>query len=235
MLNGHRFMINYIKQQITNIGFYVYKNAHFYNDKMFLEFSHSFGTPDKEFNNNSFIDNIYVKSSNQENRYLQKEKQMPFHTDSSIIREPHSLILLYCVTKDQSGGGESLLIDSRKVINIIKDDAPKLLKDLCSYEFTFLNSKRKYKAPIINSGGDSYSIRYRKDLISYSSIISVEKFEKEIIEKFENYINRKDIQVNIKLENNDLLIIDNLRILHSRSEIQNRNLSNRHLKRIKII
>lgn len=166
----------------------------------------------------------------------------PPHTDGSYLhgmrREgekfvsigPPKMIALLCVCPADKGG-ESILIDGKVLIEEIIRDNSELAKllmrkgsiSICRDEQMAMNQSIFERITL-----DKWRIRFRSDRMSFSppwAIEGVKEFVKDYVlnTKFHNQI---------KLKTNQVLLIDNFRMLHGRLPFELINAENRHLRRV---
>ncbi len=134
---------------------------------------------------------------------LETKHRMDFHTDPKA-----KYIAWYCV-KQSSVGGESLIIDFADVVKALDENSFHNLKKLKT-----IDSYQNVDVPFYDESNGEPNFYYSPWRISKDDKT---KYEKELIE-LSNVIN--NIQpIKILLDPNDILLIKNKRVLHTRSEI----------------
>jgi gamma-butyrobetaine dioxygenase len=145
------------------------------------------------------------------------------HTDLTFQETPPELFGLLCVDSDKEGG-DSLVADGYEVLNKMQDD----LNDLRNTDVTFPTpahiAGKSVVRRIVSGDPSSPTIRFRSDLA-----LGAGAEASELIQRFST-VTRATMQV-MHLSPGDLLVVDNHRILHGRTEIT-ANPSKRHLLRM---
>ncbi len=144
------------------------------------------------------------------------DKELDMHTDHSKAK----YIIWHCL-KQTSIGGHSLLIDTRKV-----------LQKLSKKEKQELEKIQLFEHKIFKDDLESYPMLSKingKNKIYYSFwFINPKNKDNQVFLKFKHLVDEIK-KTKIKLNKNDVLIIDNDRMLHGRDKILGDK--NRHLKR----
>lgn len=144
------------------------------------------------------------------------DNALDMHTDHSKAK----YIVWHCL-KQTSIGGYSLLLDAEKV-----------LQELSKQEKQELEKIRLFEHKIFDDDLESYPMLSKlngKNKIYYSFwFINPQNKNNKVFLKFKRIVDEME-KTKIKLNKNDVLIIDNDRMFHGRSEILGDK--NRHLKR----
>ncbi|HMT00867.1 MAG TPA: TauD/TfdA family dioxygenase [Candidatus Absconditabacterales bacterium] len=150
-----------------------------------------------------------------------------FHTDSQYLPLPEKFFILACQTP-AVWGGDSLLLDGKKLINDLREDSEQFYEDLQNEQFTFLvptsftktgdnRSLELLRAPIVS---EEIPIRYREDTIRNAQqlvpTLFTDKHEK-ILQQLKQKIQESE-KLQLRLEKNDILVVDNHRFLHGRTD-----------------
>jgi len=146
-----------------------------------------------------------IKENPKSTRLLSSNQGMSFHTDHNAAK----LIAWFC-NSQSSSGGESLLIDTRDILNKFSEYSLPHLQDISiKTHQVFYGDKLSF--PLLSVKGDTSVVYYAQWLVNHPVCIknqkALEKFEEEIISA-QPY--------KILLSEGDLLIIDNHRMLHGR-------------------
>lgn len=163
-----------------------------------------------------------------------------FHTDSQYIPIPEKFFILAC-QNPAIQWGDSLLIDSENILKNIKKKSPQCYENMSSYQFLFLvpssftktwddRSIELLKAPIVS---EEVPMRYREDTIRNAQKLVPTFFtaqHEEILEKIKESIEQSE-KMQFRLERNDILVVDNHRLLHGRTDFSD---SQRLLYRIRM-
>ncbi|HTA81593.1 MAG TPA: TauD/TfdA family dioxygenase [Bacteroidia bacterium] len=199
-----------IIESINTRGYWVSELNNSYND--FMEIISYIGEPLLE--NDIIIDN--TKSTR-----LFSPKGMDFHTDHILA----NYIAWYCI-KQSNSGGESLLIDSKSILNNLEIiDIKNLLRI-------------KIRCPnVIKNGNSYYNLLTHNDtgeyMIYYAPWLIEELESPELLKSYNNFLkilHAPKLVTKILLSPGQFLIINNNRVMHGRGELPVN--TNRHLKRI---
>jgi alpha-ketoglutarate-dependent taurine dioxygenase len=138
-----------------------------------------------------------------------------FHTDHHKAR----FIAWYCY-KQTDNGGESLLIDAKKIYLSLPMDLQENLKTVYLYEHQIYDDDKKYY-PFVESDENN-------NLQFHCSLVNDKDKKIPAFNYFEKLMNKTE-PIKIKLKEKDILIIDNHRIFHGRTPIKGSK--DRYLKR----
>jgi len=158
------------------------------------------------------------------------------HTDNPYRDPVPTMQILYCL-QNSASGGDSKVVDGFKAAILLKDKNQKYFDLLSKYcarfeyngdEKTHLESRR----PMIELSPDGEIIAIRFNNRSTAPITDVPYRDMENYYKayreFSEIINESSMSVNFKLKPGEGFIVDNTRVLHSRSEYS--GLGNRWLQ-----
>ena len=158
------------------------------------------------------------------------------HTDNPYRDPVPTMQILYCL-QNSTSGGDSKVVDGFKAAILLKDKNQKYFDLLSKYcarfeyngdEKTHLESRR----PMIELSPDGEIIAIRFNNRSTAPITDVPYRDMENYYKayreFSEIINESSMSVNFKLKPGEGFIVDNTRVLHSRSEYS--GLGNRWLQ-----
>ena len=147
------------------------------------------------------------------------------HTDNPY-RDPVPTLQLLACLENEAEGGESILIDGFKIVQILKEGDPeafRLLSEYCArFEFTgkngvFLKSKR----PVIElkPDGELACVRFNNRSTAPLTDVPYEKVQEYLCayRRLMEMVENSEFQVRFRLNPGALLILDNTRVLHARS------------------
>lgn len=168
--------------------------------------------------------------------YSQHSHEADLHTDTQYFPFPENAISLWCLHHDQNLEGESILLDSQKIISEIKLENPTALEILTRkvYPFRVPTAFTKNKSdaePEIHIDsiiGNDPLIRYRKQTINRAlQIPSVEinDEEKAALEYLDSKIRNTEHTIRFLLRRGQVVFTDNHRILHGRTSFTDLNRS----------
>ena len=158
------------------------------------------------------------------------------HTDNPYRDPVPTMQILYCL-QNSTSGGDSKVVDGFKAAILLKDKNQEYFNLLSKYcarfeyngdEKTHLESRR----PMIELSPDGEIIAIRFNNRSTAPITDVPYSDMEnyynAYREFSEIINESSMAVNFKLKPGEGFIVDNTRVLHSRSEYS--GLGNRWLQ-----
>jgi len=189
--------------------------------------------------------NELIVDANAKN-YLYSNEHVPFHWDGAFYKEP-GILLFHCIkAPDLNSGGETLFTDTTAIYNKYNTFKQNVVK---SWE----NISIKYKTDkITHYGGEfvkklinkhpvnnNYILRYAEEVTSEKNPVSCEIsgidkiYINKFIEELKAVIYNDHYCYTHIWENNDILLVDNHRMIHGRNAIKIN--SPRHIRRIQII
>lgn len=148
-------------------------------------------------------------------------------TESYLVGPPKIVILQTVRKADQ--GGDTTLIDVQRIARDIVRFQPHCLEELtqsvCSY---FRKNNKALHVPLLyRANSNWYWLRLHTGSIQLSASGS------SAVQSFIEWLKHEHYSVQFKLQDNEILLIDNLRMLHARSGFMptNEDGSYRHLRR----
>jgi len=147
------------------------------------------------------------------------------HTDNPYRDPVPTIQILYCL-ENSASGGDSKVVDGFKAAILLKEENPEYFNLLTKYcarfeynedEKTHLQSRR----PMIELSPDGEIIAIRFNNRSTAPITDVPYSDMEnyynAYRKFSDIINDSSMAVNFKLKPGESFVVDNTRVLHSRT------------------
>jgi len=202
-----------VRKEIESKGVSFFKQN--FNQGDFLQFGNSFGDiykhRDSKNNSITIVSNVdEVSNSNEGYKGFTNSSLFP-HTDRSTINKPPNILILYCKQQSKKGG-ETVLIDMKKVLDFCLNKYPSNCFMLNKNSVIFDDGKDKYKGSLIEFLEDgSYGLRFRNDRFGY--------FNSDIIDYLPEFYKLIEYnKITIKIPPNCGYIINNRRFLHGRSE-----------------
>lgn len=160
------------------------------------------------------INETDVIANSESKSLVTSDKYLDFHTDNHLAK----YILWHC-KKQAEKGGQSMLCDAEQVYSMLTEDEKLELSKIHVYEHKMFPENRNSN-PIVREV-DGQKRFY------YSFWLAREKYRKlPVFKKWRDLIHTASHK-KIRLEENDILVIDNHRIFHGRTEI----IGERNLKR----
>lgn len=137
---------------------------------------------------------------------------------------PPMLIVLQCVTQADAGG-ETLLVDSAKVLECIAEERPELLSGLFS-PYAQVIRRGAHVVPtaavVSQRANGRYAVRFSAD-----SDALAESWARPALAHFSRLAASTGFQQRFTLKSGQLLLVDNHRVMHGRSTITGRRLLRR--------
>ena len=172
----------------------------------------------------------------------QTREEFPLHTDSATMRVPNEYVGLACCKIDSDAGGASILVEIDTVVAKLSDrDSLQaedgLLRDLQEpYPWRvpdFHPDAPIMWASLLNSNGETYGARYRKEALEAGlAVQAVSDSKLKALHVFESTMQSRNLWSLFQFDVGDMILFDNRRLLHGRTAI--RSGAGRWLKRTKI-
>jgi hypothetical protein len=151
--------------------------------------------------------------------------EAPLHTDSAFVDSPERFLSLFVVREAEDGGGKSVLLSGAAVLEALDEteDGRKCHQILRDNEFpfsvpdAFYVDRRFITAPVI---AENPLLRFRYDCImSGFDLVPELKTPDRIwaVEYFNKFIADSRSAVSYQMRRGELIIFDNHRLLHSRT------------------
>lgn len=151
---------------------------------------------------------------------LNSNKAQPMHTDGHFKAKSPTTIALFC-QKQAEQGGYSKMVSSENIYNYLQKICPKVVPKLFNLEAIKYTRKRpggglyEYTKPLFTQKEDG-SIAMAYNPIMYK--ITAEKDVEQALQLINYFTNNPNNQITYKLAENELLLLDNQKMLHGRSE-----------------
>ncbi|MFC5720114.1 TauD/TfdA family dioxygenase [Streptomyces gamaensis] len=145
-------------------------------------------------------------------------KDVGCHTDGAFIDgpgvAPPALLLLHCA-RPADAGGESVLVDGATLFDTVRQADPRLLRELMREQFTFCRDELvAVNQPVFRRRGrTAVGVRWRFDKAVYGTRGAL-----RAARAFHDGYVRTAPRTEIPLRRGEILVIDNLRMLHARKE-----------------
>ncbi|WP_020411349.1 TauD/TfdA family dioxygenase [Microbulbifer variabilis] len=155
------------------------------------------------------------------------DREFNLHNDGAFEQEMPGYFGLHVVRADTLGGGESVLVCADRIIESLSERAFQVLSNKrfrLRVPEEFHKKASFIEATLID---ESHGFRYRYDIIERSLC---SKDELEALSELELKISLPHNMFRFHLGDNQILLLDNRRYLHTRTKIKDKK---RHLKRIR--
>jgi alpha-ketoglutarate-dependent taurine dioxygenase len=181
-----------------------------------------------------------IKKKKSNLRYHQTNTGGNIHSDGPQLNNPPKYVLMAC-KKQAERGGYSILSSIEKILVYLKKYDKKtlsILKKEFFFEkrgFYFKNQSKVLKKPIIQLFKKDLRFRYLRDYMNQAykiNSIVLPKTQSKALDKLDNLLSKKQYQYKFKLEEGDILLINNFKLAHGRSSFSIKNNSNRSFFRL---
>lgn len=159
-----------------------------------------------------------VQSERDSAYYVTSNWTQPLHTDEGYTSLYPKIIALYC-KEPAIQGGDSILVEFRPLLDLLitkYGDAVNLLFDKDCLEVAGQHSREKKPLLMRDETGQIG--------ISYSPVLDEMTCSELVFEQYDfitNYVHNPHNQVRFSLKKNQILVLDNTRVLHSRTAFDN--------------
>ncbi|WP_083898126.1 TauD/TfdA family dioxygenase [Nocardia vinacea] len=215
-------------RDLESNGFCVLSGINVADDDELISAASLFGTPSAIGNGNPsrLISEIAIQSASESSLHSENWVKFDLHTDSTGYPRPHSVIVMGCL-KAARDGGESILLLVDSIISSLPADTRRLLQ-VPLFEFVPAVgwSGHRLITTVLSERGEHWRIRWRRDVMS-----ALSRRAEDALLAMGAAIDATSPK-RIKLQTNDVLIVDNRRCLHGRAAFGES--SDRHLRRIKM-
>ena len=199
-------------------GFVIIKNVP-NNENFIIKFANSIGSVRRT----NFGECFNVKSKPDPNDLAYTSLALAPHTDNPYRNPVPCIQLLHCI-KSNVSGGLSTLVDGLTVTDDLKKENPKYYKILTevNVKFKFIDKDVVLEnwSPLIELNNDKSfkQVRFspRLDFVPIIDKNKLDVFYKARKRLSEMY-NSEKYRIEFKLENEDLIMMDNYRLLHGRT------------------
>ncbi len=234
----YKFNKNFFEEKImyeSLLDFYKYGFVIFENvptqDNFIVNFANSIGS----IRRTNFGEFFNVKSKPNPNDLAYTSLPLAPHTDNPYRKPVPCIQLLHCI-ENEVGGGSSTLVDGLAVTEELKKEHPRFFQILTEIKvrFQFVDDN-----VVLEDWAEMIELDENKRLkqVRFSPRLDfVPLMEKEKLElyyaarnKISEMYNSKKFRIEFKLKPGDLIMIDNYRLLHGRTEY-NANEGNRFLQ-----
>ena len=180
----------------------------------------------------------FKKKINDKLRYHQTNKGGSIHTDGPQHKDTPKFLLMASIS-NKNRGGESIVVDGKKIFDYLRKNKPTICKTL-QEKYLFerrgfnYSNKNIFKKPIFENK-KNFSMRYLREYIitAYKTVneeIPSDKF------KAMNYLDKllysKKFQKKFKLKEGEIVIINNKSLAHGRTSFAINQLKPRKILRV---
>lgn len=153
----------------------------------------------------------FAKEGGDGTRYSQTEQALGAHTDSSYLEDPHELVAFQMAVPDPAGG-ETLMVAAADVVSVL--DEPVRAR-LAAPVFPFGSARY----PILSGRPGDPKIRYYRRQIDESAAVSEPLGAEDIaaLDALDAALARPELQTRFRLEAGEIVLMNNLRVLHGRT------------------
>jgi gamma-butyrobetaine hydroxylase len=180
-----------------------------------------------------------VKSISNPNNLAYTDLALGLHTDNPYRNPVPGIQILHCLNASMRGG-ENNFVDGFSVAEWLRDHHPEAFEILATtpvhFSFKDASAELHAKWPLIHCDLDGNIIAIHYNDRSIASFSPHQKNLKEFYQAYRLFcetMKEKQFEILRKLENGDLVIFDNLRVLHGRQKVDtasNQDNAPRHLQ-----
>lgn len=203
------------------------------SDDALLALTSTLGTPSAVGNGDGVIHDVRPRAIGEQRDLSTTRKPFPLHTDSTALARPHDYVCLACVSAPGDGGGESMVMGLGEIEDgLTPDTRATLARPLFPFP---LNDPDEGQGVRWSSVLGEGSIRFRSDVLELGELVSGSDMEdgaRRSVEELEAVLGDERRRLVRGLRPGDVLIVDNRRALHGRTEITAE--ADRHMRRIKV-
>ena len=199
-------------------GFVIIKNVP-NNENFIIKFANSIGSVRRT----NFGECFNVKSKPDPNDLAYTSLALAPHTDNPYRNPVPCIQLLHCI-KSNVSGGLSTLVDGLTVTDDLKKENPKYYKILTevNVKFKFIDKDVVLEnwSPLIELNNDKSFKQVRfSPRLDFVPIIDKDKLDifYKARKRLSEMYNSEKYRIEFKLENEDLIMMDNYRLLHGRT------------------
>ncbi|XP_077989242.1 gamma-butyrobetaine dioxygenase-like [Glandiceps talaboti] len=184
-----------------------------------------------------------VRSKHEPSNLAYTGVKLGLHCDLPFYHYSPGIQVLHCIKQCDGEGGESLFADGFRAAMDIKEEDPEAYETLASIyidyidigsDFYKFHLKNSWKVLTFDRFGELLAIHYNHGVRDYRMRTSKENVYKcyRAMKKFYSIMNREENLVKFKLESGDMVVFNNTRTLHGRTEFRVAQHGERHLEGI---
>lgn len=172
-------------------------------------------------------------------RYHQTNAGGAIHSDGPQLSTPPKYVIMGCIRQAREGGF-SIVTSAQKISKFLKYNRPDILKTLKEnfyFErrgFNYSNNNIFYK-PIFSIKKNYFRFRYLREYIEAAYKLKKKNISKKKIEALnflDDLLKKKKFQYQYKLNNGDIIILNNNYLAHGRSSFKINGSEQRSLMRV---
>lgn len=197
-------------------------------DQYILNVCKSMGLPrPTDQKNHTIIWPVQAKAGMNYNNstYSEHPDRADMHTDTQYFFQPEVAMSLWCIHPSSDGGGESILVDGRRLVeDIVAEGRESLIDVLRESVFPFevpsiftKDEAEFFVGPII---GENPFIRYRRQTIDRARAnpkYSLENRHLQAINELDTYLSQPSRHARFLLKRGQVLFVNNHEVLHGRT------------------
>jgi gamma-butyrobetaine dioxygenase len=146
------------------------------------------------------------------------------HTDNPYRDPVPTVQLLHCL-ESSTEGGESILVDGFKAASILREESEESFLSLANtwinYRFSDSKTELRSRVPMIELNDKKEVIKVRYNNRSIDTINVPQDKMRSFYKAYRHWsevIERDELKIQFKLSEGDLMLFDNTRVMHARTE-----------------
>ncbi|NET58342.1 MAG: hypothetical protein F6K47_19950 [Symploca sp. SIO2E6] len=154
-----------------------------------------------------------------------------FHTDGSFMPTPPKVAILQCVVATETGG-ESQIVPAETLYNFLQEQDPIGLEALFEPDavVTTTVNGEVYRGPVFVHAGDRVMLTYRPS--DHQVTVQAKPEVAQTYHLIQTYLENGANKLQYKLQPGEILVMDNTRILHTRTPFQENQGAKRKFHRL---
>jgi len=172
-------------------------------------------------------------------RYHQTNAGGAIHSDGPQLSTPPKYVIMGCIRQAKKGGF-SIVSSAEKISNFLQKNRPDILKTL-QQNFYFerrgfnYSNKNIFNKPIYSIKKNNFKFRYLREYIEAAytlKSISLSNEKIDALNFLDNLLKKKQFQHRYKLNEGDIIILNNNHLAHGRSSFKIEGSEQRSLMRV---
>lgn len=160
--------------------------------------------------------------------YRHSSSAQPLHTDGSYIAQYPNATLMACEA-NAATGGETTFLDGDALLQVLRDEAPELLKQLMEVTIPHSRSGDRRELPILRLEQGEVWLNWNYYCVAMDSGAEVARIRQAFHEFLLNSPGVRKNTIEVKLARGDAVVWKDERVLHGRNGFEAHNVGERFL------